>query len=42
MENFGGGDSTAPDGMKVIIIGPSASGKTAIANYLAGQTVRFF
>eukprot|EP00615_Pteridomonas_danica_P009275 CAMPEP_0114363556 /NCGR_PEP_ID=MMETSP0101-20121206/26689_1 /TAXON_ID=38822 ORGANISM="Pteridomonas danica, Strain PT" /NCGR_SAMPLE_ID=MMETSP0101 /ASSEMBLY_ACC=CAM_ASM_000211 /LENGTH=197 /DNA_ID=CAMNT_0001510325 /DNA_START=18 /DNA_END=611 /DNA_ORIENTATION=- len=31
-------DSSAPTGMKIIIIGPSGSGKTAISNYLAGQT----
>ncbi len=32
--------ASAPPGLKVLIVGPTGSGKTTIANYLAGQVVR--
>ena len=30
-------DATRPNGMKVLVVGPSASGKTIISNFLAGN-----
>ena len=34
------GDATRPSGLKILIVGPSASGKSALANFLLGEQER--